>query len=92
LDDWPIFTRVDMLASTASVTSNMAASTDGVLLDQDQQALDARQRGGRAHRHHGAVLGDVRAGDRDVLALGRGAGAQRLDEVGQVLASNAAVL
>jgi hypothetical protein len=74
LDDWPIFTRVLKLASTASLTVEHGRQRAGVLLDQDQQQrFTPARRGGTAHRHHGAVFGDVGAGDGDVLALGRGA-------------------
>ena len=39
LDDWPIFTRVEMLGSTASVTSNSAASIDGFFSTSSRMRL-----------------------------------------------------
>ena len=56
-----------------------------VLFDQDGNHAHVGQAGSHADRHDGAVFGDIRAGDLNILAIGRRAGAQRLQCVGHAL-------
>src|SRR5689334_13955293 len=53
-----------------------------VLLDQDRYGLRLRKRAFHGDRNDRAVFGDVRRGDLDAHALGRTAGAERLEGVG----------
>jgi hypothetical protein len=57
----------------------------GVLLDQQRDHLHVGQRRRRADRHDSAVLGDVGAGDRDLVRRRGGVAAEALGDACDVL-------